>query len=646
MKKLAVAVLLSLPAFGQSFPHNVLDAIRGPYAAKPEPPVNFNNSQRVSDLIRAGNLYLTLADAIALTIENNLDVEISRFTIPEAATDVLRAKGGGTLRGVDLTASFLAQGVGGPASPLLNGAASTATPSTAVPATVTELSALSSSQSSLAVIIDPYSAGPPVPMFDPALVGGVTWQHQLLPENTAAVSGGNTLISNTITSSLTLQQGFSTGIQYSLGFNSTTENENSKLSTYNPSTSGGLNLTVTQPLLRGFGPAVNRRFIRIAKNNERIGSAVFRQQLINAIFSVSQLYYDLVSLNEDLRVKQDTLRAARSLYDNTKTGVDEGTLAPLELTRAEAEVAGAEQDLVNSQGLLAEEEVIVKNVLTHSRAAEGDMRSVHIIPTEPLEVPQQEPALLADQLLAEAYANRPDLTVAGVQIDNSQIYLKASRNELLPELDLVLLGQSNGLAGQANSAAMISSAGQGTSGVSVEQSQVGGYGNFLGQVSSLKFPTYGVGLQLNLPIRNRIAQADVQRDELQFRQAQARLQQFRKQAELEVDDAIIGLQRARAAYDAAVKTRKLQAQALDTELVRYENGVDTAFFVIQYQSYLAQARSTEVVAKGNYFKARAALDRAIGASLATNNISFDEGVHGRISRPPAALPSPEKKALP
>jgi outer membrane protein TolC len=161
-------------------------------------------------------------------------------------------------------------------------------------------------------------------------------------------------------------------------------------------------------------------------------------------------------------------------------------------------------------------------------------------------------------------------------------------------------------------------------------SNIGGYGTSLGLLLSAKYPTYGIGIQLNLPIRNRVAQADVERDELQYRQAQAE-QQLRNQAQLEVEAALVALRRARAAYDAAVKTRILQAQSLEVEQVRYEAGVDTAFFVIQYQSYLSQARSTEVVAKANYFKAKAALDRAVGASSERNNISIDEAYHGRVN---------------
>lgn len=197
------------------------------------------------------------------------------------------------------------------------------------------------------------------------------------------------------------------------------------------------------------------------------------------------------------------------------------------------------------------------------------------------------------------------------------------------------MAANNGLTGQPNS--QLAAGAQMQSG-GLTSPFIVGYTNLLEQLFARKYPTYSIGVQLNLPIRNRTAQADAVRDEFGLREVQARRQQLQNQSRLEVEDALINLQRARAAYVAAVRTRTLQERSLAIERVRYEAGVDTAFFVIQYQSYLAQAQSTEVAAKSNYFKARAALDRAIGVTLDTNHISVDEAFHGRMQRQPAALP--------
>ncbi|MBV8819099.1 MAG: TolC family protein, partial [Acidobacteriaceae bacterium] len=576
------------------------------------------------------------------TIENNLDVETQRFQIAIAKTDVLRAEGGGLLRGIPDGYVEFPIGVGGPASPLVTGTATSATPTTSVPTDVYEFNVLRGTATTLTILPFSYAAGPNIPTFDPAIVGNLNWQHATTPEISTVTTGTPTLITNTATGDLGFQQGYSWGTQVNLGYNSNRQNLNSIRSNYNPYTSSSLGLTVTQPLLRGFGPAVNRRFIRIAKNNQKISTLLFKQQLIAAVYGVTRLYLDLLALHDDLRVKQDTLRSAQTLYENTKASVEEGTLAPVELTRAEAEVAGAQQDLVNSQGLFEEQEVILKNVLTRGGSRDPAIRPAHIVPTETLNVPDKEPVLLADEMMAQAFANRPDLAQAGLQIDNSQIALRGTRNALLPEIDLVGVAQNAALAGSPNSLLNTASA-SGLSGATVaptDLGSIGGYGTAFGQLFTRQNPTYGVGIQLNLPLRNRIAQADMERDQLQFRQAQASQAQLRNQAELEVDDALIAVRRARAAYDAAVKTTRLQTQSLEIEQYRFQNGVSTSFFVIQYQAYLSQARSTEVVAKNNYFKAKAALDRATGLILQTNNVSFDDAYHGKSSQPPTKPPVP------
>jgi outer membrane protein TolC len=205
-----------------------------------------------------------------------------------------------------------------------------------------------------------------------------------------------------------------------------------------------------------------------------------------------------------------------------------------------------------------------------------------------------------------------------VQVENTQISLEGSRNELRPEIDLVGTAQNNALAAQLNPLAP-----------PINSALVGGYGSALEQLATRKYPSYGVGLNINLPFRNRIAQADVTRDQILLRQSQVLQQQLRKQAQLEVEDAVIAMRRARASYDAALQTQKLQQESLDAEQAKFDVGASTSFFIIQYQSYLGQARSTVVVARSAYLKARAALERATGTILQDNNVSLGDAVRGR-----------------
>ena len=302
--------------------------------------------------------------------------------------------------------------------------------------------------------------------------------------------------------------------------------------------------------------------------------------------------------------------------------MDEGTQAPVELTRANAQVYSIRQDLIDSRGLLEEQEAIVKNVITRRTDNDPEVLNARIIPTDTIEVPGTDETRPLQDLVALAFANRPDLSQAGLQVQNSQISLQGSRNGLRPEVDLVGVAQNNGLAGQLNPLLP-------NMPPSIETPLLGGYGTALEQLATRKYPTYGIGLNITLPLRNRIAQADVTRDEILLRQSQVLEEQLRKQAQLEVEDAVIAMRRARASYDAAVQTEKLQQESLDVEQAKFDVGASTSFFIIQYESFLAQAKSTVVVAKSSYLKARAALERATGTILDDNHVSLSDAIRGR-----------------
>ncbi len=581
-------------------------------------PVTFENSPRLRELIRSGNLYLSLSDALALAIENNLDIELQRFSFPAADSDVLRARGGGTLRGVQFILAEAPAGVGGPQSPLVTNpaSASSVTPGTAVATNPIELGVLGEVQTNLSVQgTIPQSIGTPVTIFDPAAVGFLNWAHQTTPQTNTVVTGTNSLISNIGTVNAGVQEGFSTGTQVSLAFNNNHQSLNSLRNIYNPFTGSSLGLTVTQPLLRGFGASLNRRFIQIAKNDRKITSLLFEQQLIATVYGVIRLYTDLVALDEDLKVKTEAVALAEKLFTDTKSQVDEGTLAPVEMTRANAALFSSRQELINARGLLEEQEAILKTVLTKTGNQDPAVQAARIIPTDSLTIPEKEQIQPIQDLLAAAVANRPDLNQAGLQIENSEIGLKGSRNALRPQMDLVGVAQNNGLAGAVNPLSP-----------SADAALIGGYGSALDQIFTRKFPTYGIGVQVTLPIRNRIAEADLARDEIQLKQSQIRMRQLQNQARLEVEDALIAMRRARASHEAAVQARVLQEESLAAEQAKFEVGASTSFFVIQYESLLAQAKSTEVAAKSAYVKARTALQRATGTILSEHQISVSSAL--------------------
>lgn len=605
---------------------NFLRRLSSPFTARSINPVDFRNTGRLQSLIRAGQLYLTIDDAIALALENNLDIQLQRDNPQIARNDILRTKGGGLPRGVLLEIKELPAGVGGPGSPLLTTVGGV-TPITSITSNSADLAPIQGQQVTLSVLgSTPLSVGSRIPQFDPTLTGALNYQKQSIPETSVFLAGANPLQNNTVGGNLGYLQGFSTGTTISSTFNSSRLDSNNARTDYNPYTSGNLGMTVTQPLLQGFGISTNRRFISIAKNNLKISDEAFRQQVIDTLASVVRLYWDLVSLNEDVRVKQQALTLAQKLYENNKAQVEVGTLAPIEVKRAQAEVARGRQDLTNSSGLLLQEELIFKTILTRRGTADPLISSLRLVPSDRIRVPAEEPRREAENLVKAALAMRPDLAQAQLQITNSEIGLKGSRNALLPELDLVGTVQNNGLAGQVNSIPPVGSAGP----RNADPTFVGGSGTFLGQLFGHNYPNYFVGVQLNIPLRNRVAQSDQIRDEIQLRQAQVRRQQLENQIRLEVENALLNLRRARASFDAAVETRQLQEEALDAEQQRYEVGASTTFMVIQYQRDLAQARSSEVITQGNYAKAVAALERATGQTLDTYKVSMDDAYRGQV----------------
>jgi outer membrane protein len=602
------------------------------YRAQEVSPVNFQNSQRIFDLMRAGQLYLSLDDAIALALENNLDIELERFLSKIAETDLLRAHGGGLLRGLSLLVNEPPPGIGGPNGPLLTNLTSGSTPAPIVNTNFSDIALISQQQNNLSVTgVIPMSNGPAIPQYDPIVSGLVNGQHLTTPENSTILTGSNWLAQNIVNAGAAMNVGLSPGTQLSVNFDNSRYSTDATRYTYNPFVNSSLGFTITQPLLQGFGAKLNKRYIRIARNSQKVADLVFRQQVMDTVSGIARLYTDLVSLNEDVKVKQEALRLAQRLYEDNRNQVEQGTQAPIEVTRANAAVAASRQALITAEGLVRQQELIVKTAITRGGLANPQMLAAHIVLTDTLAVPDQDSVQPLPDLVGEAIRNRPDLAGAGLQVENSEISLKGSLNALKPRLDLVGTVQNSGMAGDLNPL---------LAGTLPGSLNLGGYGTALGQLFRRDFPSYEVGLQLTLPLRNRVAQADAVRDELQVRQAQVRRQQLQDQVRLEVADAEESLRQARAAYEAAVEARRLQEQSVSVEEQTFTVGLATNLTVIQFQNYLAQARSTEVASKGAYLKAKIALERAVGTILDENHVVIDEAYRGSVTRPPGALPEP------
>jgi outer membrane protein len=587
-----------------------------PFRARSVPPVNLANSSRLESLMRAGNLYLSAQDAVALAVENNLDIEVQRYG-PLLAQEVLRrARAGGALRSV---------GVGvanGPSSVSLTGV------------TVTNIGAVGTAGegvSSGGGIVT--QLGPPISSFDPTVTLFTSFAHTTSPQSNTILTGTTALIQGSRTYQAQYVQNWDFGLGTQFTYYQQHINVNSQFFSIDPYSSGYLDLQVTQNLLYGFGSAVNGRNIRVQKNNIKVTNLQFRNQVAMTVSSVLNLYWDLVEFWQDQRARQRELAAAQQLLDNNRKQAEAGTLAPIEVTRAEAQVYVSQQDLLVSQTNLLQQETVLKNAISRNGIANATLADAHIIPLDTITIPAKDETAPLEQLVEEALTNRSEVAQSRINIDSNKLNLVGIKNALKPTLQAFAELTNNGLTGQ------LTPVGDATPGVAY---LAGGYGNLVGEMFRRNYPNYSAGIALNIPLRNRAAQSDYVTSELELRQNELGLQQNINQVRVDVQNALIGLQQARARYAAAVKARDLQQQTLDADQKRFALGASTAYQIVLDQQNLASAESAEVQALANYSHARIGLDSACGRTLEANNISFDEALAGTISRPsqlPAKLPA-------
>ncbi|MBV9398180.1 MAG: TolC family protein [Bryobacterales bacterium] len=592
------------------------------YNPKIVPPITVSNSTRIDSLMRGGNLYLSLQDAVALVLENNIDIEVSRYGFLIADQNLKLARSGGGTGTVNTNVAGAATSAGAPgAGAGLVTAGGGNTVSTAGGVTTTGV-----------------PGGVPIPSLDPVLTGTVQWGHTTTPQQNTITTGTTSLITQAKTYNFGISQGFVTGGTATLSFNNAISDQNAIRSIYNPYTNSSLDLQVSQPLLQGFGLALNNRNIRIAKNNVKVTDYTFRQQVISSVVNVIQLYWNLVSYIENAEVDQQALAYSTKLLEDNKKQVEIGTLAPVEVTRAEAEVATDQQNLLTAQTTVRQQEVILKNAISRNGVASLEIAEAHIIPTDRIRIPDVEPVIPMQDLVSEALTKRPDLAQTQMQLENSKISLTGIRNAMLPQLNLIADLRNNGLTGFPNPLAPGVAATNVSTVNTADPFFVGGYGNVLGQIFGRNFPNYTVGAQLNIPLRNRAAQANMAVAQLQLRQSELQVQKSVNQIRQDVNNALIAIEQARARYSAADKSVVLEQQLLDAEQKKYALGTSTPFNVIQVQRDLANSQLAEVQALTAYGLAKAQLDQALGSTLENNNVQVDEAKTGKVERPPDPIP--------
>lgn len=592
-----------------------------PYQARNIAPARLTNSPRLNALIRAGTLYLTAQDVVALAIENNIDVEIQRYT-PLLAQEVLRrAEAGGFLRSVGLPVQT------GPQSVSLQGvsvntgggvAGSSGTGITSGGGIVTQL-------------------GPAIPSFDPVISGFANFQHATTPQSNTVLTGTTALIQNSRSFQASYAQNWSFGLSGQLSYSSNRIKVNSQFFNLNPFTNGSLDLQVTQNLLQGFGRAVNERNIRVQRNNIKVSELQFEAQLQNTVSSTLNLYWDFVAFGEDVRARQQAVNTAEQLLSDNRKRVELGSLAEIEITRAEAQVYATRQDLTIAQTNLLQQETILKNAITRSGLADAGLANVRIIALDKIAVPADVAIRPIEDLVTEAAGNRIDVRQARINLESNELNLVGIRNSLKPGLQLFAQLTNNGLTGE------LTPLGANIPGVDY---LAGGYGNLLAQIFRRNYPNYSAGFSLNIPLRNRAAQADYAISLLELRQNELSIRRSVNQIRVDVQNAVVGLEQAKARYDAAVQSRVLSEQTLAADQRKLELGASTPFQVIQDQRDLATALSSEIQAGANFTHARIAYDDALGRTLEVNNVVVTDALKGRVatvSTLPASLPEGDRK---
>lgn len=603
------------------------------YMVREVPAPIFTNTPKLGDLVQNGKIMLSLNDAIAIALADNLDLVIARYNLPIADTDILRTKSGQTFLGVPagIVQNTPGGGVGGIGSGV-SGAGAGGTSAAA-----------GGAGTGAGGIVGSTAGGGPQPFsFDPLITGTLSFERLEAQQNFALLSGLNAVglpvgDQNTTNANLTYSQGFSPGTLLTASFLNSRQTSNNAQISLNPVVSSSFRVTVTQHLLQGFGPSLNTRFIRIAKNNKKISEQAFRLQVMTTVSQIENIYWNLVNAFEDYKVKERALTLQQKTLSDNKKQVEIGTLAPLDVVRAESAVASAEQDLIVSRTTFELNQLTIKNALTRSLPNNSQIMQMDVVPIDTVEIPDKEDLPPTDQLISLAFASRPDYAQQKINLVNSEISKRGVYNQLLPTVDIQAFYGGSALSGPQNAAqqpicppGVVPSA---TVKCFLPIASTG-FGDAFGNMFNGTAPDRGVAINIQIPLANRFAQSLQVRSDLEFRQAQLLLKQTENLININIRNDVFALQQARARVDAARRAQVLAQQTLDAEQKKYNLGASTYLNVLTDEIALTQAEVNLVSAMTNYAEARVLLDKDTAQTLDRLNIKLDEATTGTITTQP------------
>src|SRR5229473_4921603 len=591
--------------------HNPLNA----YSPETVPEPALANSARLMQLIRNGKLYLSLKDAIDLALENNLDLAIARYNLPIADTDILRTQAGGFFRGVN---TGVVQGTPGGGV----GGFGTGAPGAGAGGTTSGAGGAGAGASGL--VQSTLGVGTAVSSYDPFISANGGEEHQTLPLSNLTLNGVPTLQTNTGQFNVNYVQAFATGTSVSFSFNNARQTTNSILTNLSPVLNSEYRIAIQQQLLAGFGFGPNLRYLRIAKNNKKISDIAFKDQVIATVTQIANIYWDLVNAYEQAQVNERSSAFATQTLENARKQLKLESIPEMDVLRAEADVSKRDQDLTVARTSLQLQELLIKNALTKN-LSDPLLEAVPVVPVDHYETVETQATEAVQDLIAQALRDRPELAESDVDLANRQISGKAARNALLPSLALVGFYGGSGLAGPLNPIYNLPI--PNSSGVPTD------FPGALENAFNNSSPDYYIGLSLNIPIRNRVAKADQYRSELEYRQAELRREQLRKQIRIEVRNAQYALEQTGARVGAARKARDLAQRTFEIMQKEQTLGAGSTFQTMTAQRDLSLAKVDLVTARTIYEKAKVELDRATASTLEHNGIEIQDAVNGTVRSP-------------
>jgi outer membrane protein len=571
------------------------------------PPIAMSNSQRLHSLIRAGKLYLTLQDAIALAIENNLDLQVDRYGPLNAEWSLRRSQGGGALAGVTQSSSLVNTAVSGQG---VNGALSSAG--------ITTGGGNNGGGGGGGGTIQ--QIGPVTPNLDTFFQNSSFWSHRSIPEPFTFAGVSELIQSNRGYNSL-VQQGLITGGIVQFAFNQSYLKENSPGDTLNPSLAPVAQLSARQSLLNGFGKGVNSRFIRVSRNQLSASTETFRSQLLALVANVVNQYWDLASTKQDFKEKDSALEFAQKFLEDTNHEIQLGAIAKVDIYRAEAEMSNRKQDLLIAQQNVQQQETNLKTVLSRDGLEDPLLEAAQIVTLDRLEVPANDDLPPLRDLVTRAMAKRPDMLLSKINDENQAITSEGTRNGILPLLQVAGSTTNRAEAGTF----------QPSSGQKPPPNSEGGFGTALAQILKHEYTSIQGSVAFQGRIGNHTAQADYGIDQLQLRQGDLMTLRNRNDVVVAISNQVIALRQARSRYQNAVASRRLQQDLMEKEQQKFRLGSSTIDLLIAAQRALSAAESTEIAAVSQYSHARVALDQVMGETLETNHVSVEEALKGTVS---------------